>query len=155
MFHRTFSRLALARGWLRLFVLRVDGEPAAAFYGFRYGPRFSFYQSGFAPAAARDGVGTVCMAFAIQRAIEEGALEYDFLHGDEAYKFHWARQVRTLERLQLFPPRLAGALWKGAVGLDRKARRMARRVLPAPVVERLTAARREREVRDVPVAAEG
>src|SRR5207245_43184 len=80
------------RGWLRLSELRLDGRPAASLYGFRYRDTFSFYQSGFDPAYARDSVGLVTMGLAIRSAIEEGAAEYDLLHGDEAYKFQWARE---------------------------------------------------------------
>src|SRR5213594_1006368 len=32
-FHEEFARVALARGWLRLFVLRLNGKPAASLYG--------------------------------------------------------------------------------------------------------------------------
>jgi len=109
-FHRDFARLALDRGWLRLFVLRLDGRPAAAFYGFSYGGRFLFYQSGFDPAFAAQSVGLVTMALTVRAAIDEGAREYDLLHGHESYKFLWARRTRVLERVELYPPSMSGAL---------------------------------------------
>jgi CelD/BcsL family acetyltransferase involved in cellulose biosynthesis len=103
-FHRRLARRALARGWLRLFVLRLDGVPAAALYGFRYRDRFLFYQSGFDPALARHSVGLAMMAMTIRSAIEEGARAFDLLHGAERYKFHWAGATRTLEHFELHPP---------------------------------------------------
>jgi len=109
-FHRRFSRLALERGWLRLFVLRLDGRPAAVWYGFRYGDRFLFYQAGFDPAFACRSVGMVSMCLAIRAALQEGAKELDLLHGAEPYKLLWTRRARTLERLELFPPSAWGAL---------------------------------------------
>ncbi len=154
-FHHDFTRRALGRGWLRLYVLSSGDRPLAALYGLRYGGTFSFYQSGFDPEAARDGAGTVCMGLAIQSALQEGTSEYDFLHGDEPYKFHWARDVRRLERVASFPPHAAGALWKGAAHIERETRRMARRVLPESVVRRLQSVRRERERRNEPATAEG
>jgi CelD/BcsL family acetyltransferase involved in cellulose biosynthesis len=108
-FHHEFAALALERGWLRLFVLRADGQPASALYGLRYGGVFSFYQSGFDPAYSRHSVGLLTMAAAIQSAIEEGAAEYDFLHGEESYKFHWAKQSRELVRLELYPFGMQGS----------------------------------------------
>jgi len=54
--------LALARDWLRLFVLRFDGKPAASLYGFRYNGVFYFYQSGFDPVYGKHSVGLVTMA---------------------------------------------------------------------------------------------
>src|SRR5262245_48626478 len=55
-FHEAWTRLALARGWLRLFVLRLDDRAVGAIYGFRYGGTFGFYQIGFDPELARRGV---------------------------------------------------------------------------------------------------
>jgi len=111
-FHTEFTARALCRGWLRLYVLRLDGKPASAFYGLRYGRTFYFFQSGFDAQYARHSVGLVTMGLAIQTAIEEGAEEYDLLHGDEAYKFHWARDSRDLARLELYPPGARGTCFR-------------------------------------------
>jgi CelD/BcsL family acetyltransferase involved in cellulose biosynthesis len=138
-FHEALSRLALARGWLRLLELRLDGRSVAALYGFRYGASFLFYQSGLDPAFAKQSVGLVAMGLAIKSAIEEGAAEYDLLHGAEAYKFLWARDARELRRLELYPPLWRGLLCQQALGLGRAARRTARRVLPRAWADRMAA----------------
>jgi CelD/BcsL family acetyltransferase involved in cellulose biosynthesis len=130
-FHQDFTRRALARGWLRLLELRLDGRAVAALYGLLYRGTFSFYQSGFDPDFARDSVGLVMMALAIRRALEEGAAEYDLLHGDEAYKSSWARAARAVTTLELYPPRLRGLACRQAVALSAAAARAARRLLPA------------------------
>jgi len=109
-FHRDFALAALRRGWLRLFVLRLDGRAVAALYGFRYHGRFLFYQSGFDPECAEHAVGMVLMAHAIRSAMEEGAREFDFLHGEEPYKYLWTTTSRQLARVELFPPG-----WRGRV----------------------------------------
>lgn len=137
-FHDEFSRLALQQGWLRLFVLRLKGVPAAALYGFRYGRTFYFYQSGFDPRFAKYSLGAVTVGLTIKQAMEEGADEYDFLHGDETYKSQWAGHKRELGRLELYPPQAAGWLCQSAVDVGRAARTMARRVLPGALVARLT-----------------
>jgi len=128
-FHEEISRLALARGWLRLYVLRLDGRAVAALYGFAYGGRFYFYQSGFDPRYTRYGVGLVTMGLAIRAAIEEGLMEYDLLHGDEAYKFLWAREVRRLARLEIYPPGAWGALQHGSSAVWGATRGLARRMV--------------------------
>lgn len=133
-FHDELSRLALERGWLRLFVLWLDGKPAASLYGFRYQRVFSFYQSGFDPSYSKHSVGLVTMGLAIKRAIEEGAEEYDLLHGDERYKFQWAREARELGRVELYPPRLRGLLYRKTMAFSRTARQMARRLRPQRVL---------------------
>jgi CelD/BcsL family acetyltransferase involved in cellulose biosynthesis len=127
-FHREFSALALRRGWLRLFVLRLGGKPVAALYGFLYQGTFYFYQSGFDPGYARRSVGLVAMGLTIRKAIEEGAAEFDLLHGDEDYKFLWAKQVREIERLEIYPPRALGAVQRGTNEVGQRVRRLVRRL---------------------------
>jgi CelD/BcsL family acetyltransferase involved in cellulose biosynthesis len=128
-FHQEFAHGAAERGWLRLLVMSLNGTPAAALYGLRYGPTFYFYQSGFDPAFSKQSVGVATMALAVKNAIDEGALEYDFLHGDEEYKFHWARETRDLNRIELHAPQARAWIYKHAIGFNRAARQMARRVL--------------------------
>jgi CelD/BcsL family acetyltransferase involved in cellulose biosynthesis len=140
-FHEELSRRALERGWLRLFILRLDGQPAAALYGFRYRRTFYFYQSGFDPKYSKYSVGLVALGLTIKYAIEEGAEDYDLLQGGEPYKFQWARETRELARLELYPPHLQGFLCKGAAGLSRTARRMARRVLPKALIDKIATGR--------------
>lgn len=131
-FHEDFTRLALERGWLRLFVLRLSGAPAAAFYGLRYGTSFFFYQSGFDPAYSRHGVGVATMALSIEAAVGEGAQIFDMLHGEEEYKFHWSTRVRPLTRYSLYPPRPKGRLAAALAAVDAALRPVARRVLLHP-----------------------
>jgi CelD/BcsL family acetyltransferase involved in cellulose biosynthesis len=130
-FHRSFAQLALQRGWLRLYVLRLNERPAACLYGFLYGRKFYFYQSGFDPAFEKYSVGMISMGLGIKRSFEEGAVEYDLLHGAEDYKFHWARESREIGRVELYPPGGRGWLSRSAVEMARASRRMARRVLPS------------------------
>ena len=132
-FHRELSAIALKRGWLRLYVLWLDRKPAAALYGFRYGKSFLFYQAGFDRGFARHSVGLVAMGLAIRAAIEEGAQEFDLLHGDETYKSLWARSWRELERLEVFPPTAAGRAHR----LLRRGARAARDVASAAPGERV------------------
>jgi len=128
-FHQEFAQLAAQRGWLRLLILWLDGTAASSLYGLRYGPTFYFYQSGFDPVYSKHSVGVATMGLAIKTAIEEGASEYDFLHGNEEYKFHWAQKVRDLNRLELHPPQAIAWIYKQAIIMNRAARQMARRVL--------------------------
>ena len=141
-FHEEFSRLALQRGWLRLSLLSLNGRPAASLYGFRFGKVFYFYQSGFDPEYRKYSLGLVTMGLAIKGAIEEGAEEYDLLHGNEPYKAHWAREARELGRLEIYPPGPRGAFYKHAIGLGRAGRGMARQVLQTTLAGRVRAAQR-------------
>jgi len=128
-FHREFSQVALDHGWLRLYILRLDGQPAASLYGFLYRRKFYFYQSGFDATYGKHSVGLVTMGLAIKSAIEEGAEEYDLLHGNETYKSHWSCHNRELARLEAYPPGALGFICRSCAELERSARRIARRVL--------------------------
>jgi CelD/BcsL family acetyltransferase involved in cellulose biosynthesis len=128
-FHEELTRLALVRGWLRLFVLTLNGENAAALYGFMYGNRFYFYQSGFDPRYSAYSVGLVTMGLTIEAAIEEGAVEFDLLHGDEKYKSLWAKDRRDLVRMELSPPTPRAWLYTKTIGFSRLARRAVRKSL--------------------------
>lgn len=111
-FHEDFSRLALGQGWLRLYLLRLDGEPTAAFYCMSYGKKFYYYQAGFDPRYSSYSVGLAGVGLVIRKAIEEGAEEFDFLRGDEQYKYLWATGERELVRYELFLPHLRGSIYK-------------------------------------------
>ena len=65
------------------------------------------------------------MGLAIRSAIQEGASEYDLLHGDESYKSHWAHARRELNRLILYPPHFRGVLYRQATHAGSAARRKA------------------------------
>ena len=107
----------------------IIGVNAAAFYGFRYGNKFYFYQSGFDPAFARSSVGLVMVGLTIRDAIAEGATEYDMLHGDESYKFLWTKDVRQLVRLDIYPPNRLGRVHQQAVRMTAATRKFAKRIL--------------------------
>lgn len=89
-FHEEFARRALARGWLRLWVLEVDGRPAAALYGLRYGGDEWFYQSGRDPSLEAESVGSVLFTHTIAAALDDGVGHYRLLRGGEGYKLRFA-----------------------------------------------------------------
>ena len=102
--HRAFAARAHEQGWLRLYLLEVDGAAAAAWYGWHVGDRFSYYQAGFEPAWSRYSVGFLLLAETVREAIAEGAAEYDLLVGDEAFKARFATGERLGSSALLAPP---------------------------------------------------
>ncbi|MFN8487842.1 MAG: GNAT family N-acetyltransferase [Caldilineaceae bacterium] len=93
-FHQRVASQFLNNGWLRLHQLRVGDEVIAMLYCFHYNNVLSYYQSGYDPEWYKYSPGSQVIAYAIQRAIQEGASEFDFLRGAEPYKFKWTEQVR-------------------------------------------------------------
>jgi CelD/BcsL family acetyltransferase involved in cellulose biosynthesis len=120
-FHREVARRFDERGWLRLHRIVIDGQTRAVLYAFRHGARVSYYLSGFDPAYAKYGLGTLLVAHAIEHAIGEGAREFDFLRGNEAYKYQWKPIERRSVRCVL-----GTGDWRSRVG--RMCHRVERRV---------------------------
>ena len=108
-FHRDFAARALRRGWLRLWLLELDGDPVAAWYGFRYGGVESYYQSGRDPHWRQMSVGSVLVVHSIRAAIEDGAEEYRFLRGEEEFKGRFADADHGLETVVLSRGLIGGA----------------------------------------------
>ncbi len=91
-FHEA-ARFALDRGWLELSFLLINGEKAASMLCFAYNNRTLVYNSGYDPQRfARLSPGIVLLAYHIQDSIAKGRAAFDFLRGDEAYKYRFGGQ---------------------------------------------------------------
>jgi len=88
------------RLWLT--TLDLDGQPAAAWYGFTSDDTVYFYQSGRDPRWERESVGLVLMGMMIQRAIQRGYRAFDFLRGDDRYKRQWTLARRKTGETVIF-----------------------------------------------------
>lgn len=87
-FFQSMAPLLQARGWLQLNFLTVNEERAAAYINFVYDNRVMVYNSGLAHEDYGDlSPGIVLLAYNIRHAIEQGYAYYDFLRGDEPYKY--------------------------------------------------------------------
>ncbi len=93
-FHLDVASRFFRRGWLRLYVLTVAGQDISVLYCYRYRDTVSFYQTGYDLDWGSYGPGRQIIAYAVRRSIEEGAREFDFLRGDEAYKSKWTTLAR-------------------------------------------------------------
>ena len=102
--HRRFATELAARQQLWLTTLDLDGETAAAWYGFTLRDTVYFYQSGRDPRWDRESVGLVLMAAMIRRAIERGYRRLDFLRGEDGYKRLWTDARRCTEEITVFRP---------------------------------------------------
>ncbi len=151
-FHRDVAARFLANGWLRLHLLHLDGVCHAALYCFATGNRTYYYLGGFSPELAKYSLGTILTAHAIRTAISEGHSEFDFLRGNEPYKYKWLPKERINHRLLLLRPRdnfgsLGVIPGKAGFALNRVERYVAHRV------KLLTEQHGQKPAKKVPVAA--
>lgn len=87
-FFKQIVPLAQERGWLQMNFLTVDDERIAGYFNFIYGNRVLVYNSGLNHHRYGElSPGIVLLAYNIQFAIENGYRHYDFLRGDESYKY--------------------------------------------------------------------
>jgi CelD/BcsL family acetyltransferase involved in cellulose biosynthesis len=87
-FFQAIVPLLQERGWLQLSFLTIGEERAAAYINFVYENRVMVYNSGHAHQDFGDlSPGIVLLAYNIRHAIEQGFTHYDFLRGDEPYKY--------------------------------------------------------------------
>jgi CelD/BcsL family acetyltransferase involved in cellulose biosynthesis len=101
LFHNVASA-AQEAGTLQLMFMEVDGRKAAGLFNFDYDNRIWVYNSGLDPGAFGNlSLGVVLTAKAIQWAIENGRSEFDFLRGNETYKYRFGAQDSTIYRLQI------------------------------------------------------
>lgn len=77
------------QGWLELSLLYADDVAVAGLCCFTYGATYAAYNSGFHPDYAHLSVGIVLFADRIRSAIERQFTSFDFLRGNEPYKYRF------------------------------------------------------------------
>lgn len=100
-FHRDAAPGLLEAGLLRLQILRIAGEVAAAILALLGPGRIFFYLSGFDERHAFVSPGTLLLGAMLEQAMQEGRTEAHFLRGREAYKYAWGGVDRLNASLRL------------------------------------------------------
>lgn len=88
-FFESMARVFLRDGVLRLSIFTREGVDIAASLSFLYRERYLLYNSGYDPGYAAHSPGIAAVAHAMQDAIEDKAVAFDFLSGDEPYKYQF------------------------------------------------------------------
>ena len=101
VFYET-AQSALANGTLQLMFAEVDGQKAAALFNFDYQDRIWVYNSGLDPSAfGALSLGVVLTAKAIEHAIENGRSQFDFLRGNETYKYRFGAKDTEIYKITI------------------------------------------------------
>ncbi|MBI4636987.1 MAG: GNAT family N-acetyltransferase [Candidatus Rokubacteria bacterium] len=87
-FRRVIGALA-AGGTARLWFLDTVSGPAASFVAIEWDGTVGLYNSGFDPDRARLAPGVVLLVHLIRDAIARGMRRFDFLRGEERYKYEF------------------------------------------------------------------
>jgi CelD/BcsL family acetyltransferase involved in cellulose biosynthesis len=99
IFHE-IAQAAGSSGTLQLMFLEINGKKAAGLFNFAYRNRIWVYNSGLDPNEfGYLSAGVVLTARSIEKAIEDGRSEFDFLRGSEAYKYRFGAGDTVINRL--------------------------------------------------------
>jgi len=81
---------------MRLYFMEVEGKRVASALCFDYGASRFLYNSGYNQDYGFYSVGLLLKAFTVKDAIEEGKDYYDFLRGNEPYKYDLGGEDKPL-----------------------------------------------------------
>lgn len=112
-FHQALIGVALPRGEVDLLRVNAGTEVVGYLYNFRWRGRVLAYQSGFAYSENDEHrkPGMTCHQIAIESAMADGMLRYDFLAGGDRYKTSLATASVPLHWLEAGPSWRSAALW--------------------------------------------
>jgi len=102
-FFRDATYALAARGWARLWFLDWDGAAVASFLCLESFGSVGLYNSGFDPLHAKLAPGIVLLAHVIRDAIDRGVAVFDFLRGEEPYKYAFGPTAQDLFRVRVAP----------------------------------------------------
>lgn len=86
-FFRCFAQGLADRSALRLYTLYFNDRAAASIFCIEMNHTLYLYNSGYDPAFGSLSLGLLLVALSIKDAIERGVKRYDFLRGNERYKY--------------------------------------------------------------------
>ncbi|HTX89691.1 MAG TPA: GNAT family N-acetyltransferase [Anaerolineales bacterium] len=94
-------RAAFENGWLQLAFLEVDGRKAAGYLNFDYLSQIWVYNSGVSREFMELSPGWVLLGHLLQWANENKRLEFDFMRGEEEYKYRFGAVDKQLVRAKV------------------------------------------------------
>ena len=100
-FFRSVADNMAEAGLLRLGILELDTLPAAMVMCFDYNDCMYLYNSAYNSKYTSLSVGLLCKVLCIKESIQEGKKRFDFLKGDETYKYHLGGREVPLYRCQI------------------------------------------------------
>ncbi len=105
---RAAARAAFDGGWLQLAFLDVGDEKAAAYLSFDYGDHIWVYNSGLDFKHSAVSPGWVLLGYLLQWANENKRRAFDFMRGDEEYKYRFGAIDRFIVRATIRRAQVSG-----------------------------------------------
>ncbi len=100
-FFRSLVKAMAEIGLLRYGIVELDTIPAAMIMYFIYNGCVYLYNSGYDPKYNSLSVGLLSKVLCIKESIQEGKKKFDFLKGNETYKYHLGGRKISLYNCQI------------------------------------------------------
>jgi len=98
---RASVQAAFRAGWLQLAFLTLNGEKAAGYLNFDYDNRIWVYNSGIDNKYLELSPGWVLLGYLLEWANENKRAEFDFMRGNEEYKYRFGGAGRWVVRAKV------------------------------------------------------
>jgi CelD/BcsL family acetyltransferase involved in cellulose biosynthesis len=101
-FYKRFAEVADPRGWLRLWILEVNGTPLAYDYSVKFADRLESLKTSYHAAYRRYSPGTLLSWRVFEYAFRDGIRSINLLWGDSWSKHQWTGDVEMHDELFIF-----------------------------------------------------
>ena len=98
---RLSAQAAFRAGWLQLSFLEIGGGKAAGYLNFDYNNHLWIYNSALNFTYREYSPGWVLLGYLLQWANENKRQQFDFMRGDEDYKYRFGAMDRRVERVMI------------------------------------------------------
>jgi len=109
------------KDWLRLYFLTVKNKPVAAELNLEYEGKMYCHLKGFDTDYYKYRVGSLLTLKVLEECIDKGISEYDFMQGNEAYKFDWTNKFRQNTNIQWVNKKLSSNILKAGLKVFKRA----------------------------------
>ena len=116
------ARYFAEKDWLRLYFLTVNNKPVAAELNLEYKEKMYCHLKGLDPDYYKYRVGSLLTFKVLEECVKKRISEYDFMQGDEAYKFDWTNKFRQNMNIQLVNTKLSSSIIKASLKVFEKTK---------------------------------
>lgn len=109
-FYIDVSTTFFAKGNLDLSHIKLMGQILAIHFGFYYGNKFFYYMPSFNLNYSNYSPSRILLHTMLKKSFSDNHNEFDFLSGDESYKYDWTNSYRQVYGLFIYPDNIKGKL---------------------------------------------
>lgn len=110
-FIQRLSQHAAQRGWLSIWLLKLNGQPMAMEYQLADAQHVYALRADYDSACAQDlSPGSYLNMHLLEQQFQAGFLQYCMGPGDNPYKYRWADRAHALHQLTAYSPSIKGRM---------------------------------------------